>query len=40
MLVCAHCRREITAHNVTPEPGPGFREPALAKAQTTRKTGY
>lgn len=32
VLVCAHCRQEITAHNVTPEPGPGFRteEPALA----------
>ena len=24
ILVCAHCRQEITAHNVTPEPGPGF----------------
>ncbi|MDT5412643.1 MAG: hypothetical protein QOG14_4863 [Mycobacterium sp.] len=24
VLVCAHCRQEITAHNVTPEPGPGF----------------
>src|ERR1700728_945276 len=32
ILVCANCRQEITAHNVTPEPGPGFRteEPALA----------
>jgi DNA-binding HxlR family transcriptional regulator len=32
ILVCAHCREEISAHNVTPEPGPGFRteEPALA----------
>ena len=36
MLVCAHCRQEITAHNVTPEPGPGFREPALTKGQTAR----
>jgi DNA-binding HxlR family transcriptional regulator len=23
-LVCANCAEEITAHNVTPEPGPGF----------------
>ena len=32
VLVCAHCRQEITAHNVTPEPGPGFRaeDPAVA----------
>jgi DNA-binding HxlR family transcriptional regulator len=32
ILVCAHCREEITARNITPEPGPGFRteEPALA----------
>ena len=32
VLVCAHCRQEITARNVTPEPGPGFRggQPALA----------
>jgi DNA-binding HxlR family transcriptional regulator len=25
VLVCAHCRKEITARNVTPEPGPGFK---------------
>jgi hypothetical protein len=25
ILTCAHCREEITAHNVTPEAGPGFR---------------
>lgn len=25
VLVCTHCGQEITAHNVTPEPGPGFR---------------
>ena len=25
-LVCAKCAAEITAHNVTPEPGPGFRK--------------
>src|ERR1700744_6188276 len=24
VLVCAHCRQEITAAHVTPEPGPGF----------------
>ncbi|HEX7426886.1 MAG TPA: helix-turn-helix domain-containing protein [Mycobacterium sp.] len=24
-LTCAHCGEEITAHNVTPEAGPGFR---------------
>jgi DNA-binding HxlR family transcriptional regulator len=34
VLVCAHCGQEITARNVTPEPGPGFRteQPALAGA--------
>jgi DNA-binding HxlR family transcriptional regulator len=26
-LTCAHCGEEITARNVTPEPGPGFRRP-------------
>jgi DNA-binding HxlR family transcriptional regulator len=32
VLVCAHCRQEINAHNVTPEAGPGFRseQPAFA----------
>ena len=32
VLVCSHCREEITARNITPEPGPGFRadQPALA----------
>ena len=32
ILVCAHCREEIDARNVTPEPGPSFRaeQPALA----------
>ncbi len=24
ILVCAHCRKKITARNITPEPGPGF----------------
>ena len=24
-LVCKHCGQEVDAHNVTPEPGPGFR---------------
>jgi hypothetical protein len=23
-LTCAHCGKEITAHNVTPEPGEGY----------------
>jgi DNA-binding HxlR family transcriptional regulator len=34
VLVCAHCGQEITARNVTPEPGLGFRteHPALADA--------
>src|ERR1700734_384125 len=27
ILVCAHCGKEITARNVTPEPWPGFRDP-------------
>lgn len=26
-LVCDHCDQDITARNVTPEPGPGFRDP-------------
>jgi DNA-binding HxlR family transcriptional regulator len=25
-LTCGKCGREITAHNVSPEPGPGFRD--------------
>jgi DNA-binding HxlR family transcriptional regulator len=29
-LVCKHCGKEVDAHNVTPEPGPGFREHRLA----------
>ncbi|MDT5165442.1 MAG: hypothetical protein QOC88_2336 [Mycobacterium sp.] len=37
MLVCAHCRQEISAHNVTPEPGPGFREPALPVSVSPRR---
>ncbi|MCL6042171.1 transcriptional regulator, partial [Neisseria meningitidis] len=24
-LICTHCGEEITARNVTPEPGPGFK---------------
>ena len=27
-LTCTHCGEEITARNVTPEPGPGFRAKA------------
>ena len=27
-LVCGNCGKEITARNVTPEPGPAFRQPA------------
>ena len=26
-LACRHCGGEVTAHNVTPEPGPGFGPP-------------
>ena len=29
-LVCKHCGQEVDAHNVTPEPGPGFRTDQLA----------
>ena len=29
-LVCEHCGHEVDAHNVTPEPGPGFRTDQLA----------
>jgi DNA-binding HxlR family transcriptional regulator len=37
-LVCTHCGQEITARNVTPEPGPGFRTelPALSGAPRSR----
>ena len=35
VLVCAHCRKEITAHNVTPEPGPGFEEAAWRGSQSS-----
>jgi DNA-binding HxlR family transcriptional regulator len=36
-LVCARCGQEITARNVTPEPGPGFRaeQPAAAELRPT-----
>jgi DNA-binding HxlR family transcriptional regulator len=27
-LVCGRCGHEMSAHNVTPEPGPGFRDQA------------
>ena len=30
-LTCAHCGEEITAHNVTPEAGPGFRADLVGK---------
>ena len=38
VLVCSDCREEITARNITPEPGPGFRteEPALAGAPRSK----
>jgi DNA-binding HxlR family transcriptional regulator len=26
-LVCGYCHKDLTPYNVTPEPGPGFREP-------------
>lgn len=29
-LVCKHCGLEVDAHNVAPEPGPGFRTDQLA----------
>ncbi len=32
-LVCSKCGKEITAHNVTPEPGPAFREPEAGGAR-------
>jgi DNA-binding HxlR family transcriptional regulator len=36
-LVCSHCGKELTAHNVTPEPGPQFHDPdAVAAAPKTR----
>ena len=31
-LICAHCGDEITAHNVTPEAGPGFRAKPAVRA--------
>jgi DNA-binding HxlR family transcriptional regulator len=36
VLVCAHCGKELTAHNVTPEPGPGFRAEQPGLADVTR----
>jgi ribosomal protein L32 len=30
-LTCAHCGEQITAHNVTPEAGPGFRTDLAAE---------
>jgi DNA-binding HxlR family transcriptional regulator len=36
VLVCAHCRQEITAHNVTPEPGPGYRMQSIANPERQR----
>ena len=30
-LTCAHCGEQITAHNVTPEAGPGFRAEVAAE---------
>ena len=33
-LTCAHCGEEITAHNVTPEAGPGFRTESGAEELT------
>src|ERR1700757_1807946 len=35
-LVCTHCGREITARNVTPEPGPGFSTDKAALSGTRR----
>ena len=29
-LTCQHCRQEIDVHDITPEPGPGFRSNQLA----------
>jgi DNA-binding HxlR family transcriptional regulator len=31
-LICGHCGDEITARNVTPEPGPGFRAKPASRA--------
>ena len=38
VLTCAKCGKEITAHDVTPEPGPGFRA-APADPATTQARG-
>jgi DNA-binding HxlR family transcriptional regulator len=32
-LVCGHCGKKITPHNVTPEPGPAFRDAELKTDQ-------
>jgi hypothetical protein len=40
-LVCSHCGKELSAHNVTPEPGPEFRDPdagATSPKTRTRKS--
>jgi DNA-binding HxlR family transcriptional regulator len=34
-LICGSCGKEMSAHNVTPEPGPGFRD---AKADSARSS--
>jgi hypothetical protein len=31
-LTCRHCHEEITAHNLTPEAGPGFRDAPIPTA--------
>jgi DNA-binding HxlR family transcriptional regulator len=35
VLVCSHCHEPLHPHDVTPEPGPGAREPVMTSAVVT-----
>ena len=37
-LVCSQCGKELTAHNVTPEPGPAFRDAQAGDAHPKPRT--
>jgi DNA-binding HxlR family transcriptional regulator len=37
-LVCSECGKELTAHNVTPEPGPAFRDERAGPARPPKRT--
>jgi DNA-binding HxlR family transcriptional regulator len=39
-LTCAHCGDEITARNVTPEPGPGYRARTVSPESPSPANGW